>query len=158
MSPVLTQTDHPMSSTHGPSMTSGSPVGGRSGRRRSLRRTMVVLGAVVLTFALGACTGAVREPTNYGKVNDKGEGFYGNLMYGCTGVTPDEDGNYVDEKLSSADYCKCLFTGLSDRVPFSDVRDFEKAQADAAADEEPPIPDEIARVQRDCAKKFPTSS
>lgn len=114
---------------------------------------------VVVLFALvaTACTGAVREPTKYGEVNAKGEGFYGNLMYGCTGVTPDADGNYVDEKLSSSEYCKCLFEGLKDTVPFSDVRDFEKAQADAKEGDEPEVPKNIAAVQDECSKKHPAS-
>lgn len=111
--------------------------------------------AVLFALVATSCTGAVRDPTQYGDANTKGEGFYGNLMYGCTGVLPDTDGNYVDEKLSSSDYCKCLFEGLKDRVPFSDVRDFEEAQADAEPGNEPDVPKGITAVQDDCSKKFP---
>lgn len=171
MSPVFTPIDRPDPVTHVdhesgrvvsanrsshsgyPRPTTDSPM---NLRRRSGGRVLTILGVFLAALLLGACTGAVSEPTSYGSVNNKGEGFYGNLMYGCTGVEPDADGNYVDEKLSSADYCKCLFNGLSDRVPFADARDFDRAQADAEPGKPPTVPDEIARVQKDCAKKYPT--
>lgn len=172
MSPVFAQTDLPSPSTAAAHTNAGAtwntapdratihgPGGGRrGGERRGGQRASTVLATLLLVFLLGACTGGVREPTSYGEANIKGEGFYGNLMYGCTGVEPDADGNYVDEKLSSSEYCRCLFEGLRDRVPFADVRDFEAAQADAEAGKEPAIPDEIARVQKDCAKKHPVSN
>lgn len=157
MPPVSTDTDRPVAAATGVSTT-----GSRSRRAAVTTRrrggTFVALVTILFAVLVTSCTGAVRDPTNYGKVNAKGEGFYGNLMYGCTGVEPDADGNYVDEKLSSADYCKCLFEGLSDRVPFSDVRDFEEAQADAEEGDDVEVPDEIARVQKDCDKKFPADA
>ncbi len=39
--------------------------------------------------------GQARQPDNYGSANTYGDGFYGNFMFGCTGVTP-VDGEYRD--------------------------------------------------------------
>lgn len=107
--------------------------------------------AVLCLIALAGCSGRVQQPRDYGEVNTKGEGYYGNLMYGCTGVQP-KDGKYVNEKLSSSEYCKCLFEGLKESVPFSEAKSFEDAQADAKAGSEPDVPKGIAKVQKECKK------
>src|SRR5690349_9655667 len=94
---------------------------------RSVRTALLL---IIGALALAGCTGAKPEPDSYGDVNTKGEGYYGNFMYGCTGVEP-TDGEYVDVKLESADFCRCVFDGLKEKVPFPDVKKFEEAQADA---------------------------
>lgn len=125
---------------------------GRGMRPLGSPRSLSLLLALIVMVVAG-CGGTVRQPTSYGDVNSKGEGFYGNLMYGCTGVEPDEKGRYVNEKLSSSDYCKCLFEGLKNKVPFDEVRDFEQVQADAKAGTEPEVPKRIAQVREDCSKQ-----
>lgn len=124
-------------------------------------RSSRTLRAVMLAFVAGAvlvtgCSSSMRQPTDYGEVNAEGTGFYGNFMYGCTGVQP-VDGKYKNPELNSESYCKCLFEGLKDKVPFDEVRDFEEKQAAADEGNEPEVPKGIEAVRRDCAKeKQPT--
>ena len=118
-------------------------------RRQPLHQPGIAFGPGEDGITLVACTGGEAEPKDYGEVNTKGEGYYGNFMYGCTGVEP-KDGKYVDVKLESADFCRCVYDGLKEKVPFSDMQEFEKEQADAA-DGEIVIPKNIATVQDECA-------
>ncbi len=111
-----------------------------------------LLVAFVCLLVVVGCSGQARQPSEYGEINSKGEGYFGNLMYGCTGVQP-TDGKYINETLSSADYCECLFTGLKDTVPFAEVKKFEETQADAKAGDEITVPKGIAKVQRECKKE-----
>lgn len=108
--------------------------------------------AVICLLALAGCSGRVAQPRDYGEVNAKGEGYFGNLMYGCTGVQP-TDGKYVNTKLGSAEYCRCLFDGLKESVPFEQAKAFEEAQADAKEGSEPDVPKGIAKVQKECKKQ-----
>ncbi|HTN99684.1 MAG TPA: hypothetical protein VL068_03315 [Microthrixaceae bacterium] len=105
--------------------------------------------AVLCLLALAGCSGRIQQPRDYGEANTKGEGYFGNLMYGCTGVQPTK-GKYINEKLSSAEYCRCLYDGLKESVPFAQAKSFEEAQAAAKAGSEPDVPNGIAKVQKDC--------
>ncbi|MCB1255978.1 MAG: hypothetical protein KDB26_02675 [Microthrixaceae bacterium] len=120
--------------------------------RRQSRSFRLVIGLLGALMVLAGCSSAMRQPTDYGDINAKGEGFYGNFMYGCTGVQP-TDGKYTNAKLGSEDFCKCIFTGLKKTVDFSDVRDFEEAQADADEDNPPTVPKGIEKVRKDCAEE-----
>lgn len=129
-----------------------SPAGVATSPRASSRRGLrgAGLSLLALLVVLAGCSSGMRQPTDYGEINAKGEGFYGNFMYGCTGVEP-TDGKYTGAKLGSEDYCKCVFTGLKKTVDFSDVRAFEEAQAEAKADNPPKVPKGIEKVRKDCA-------
>lgn len=115
---------------------------------RSIRNTVILM---VCATALVGCGGVVRDPTEYGEVNSKGTGYYGNLMYGCTGVQPNDKGVYVDTRLGSADFCKCVFKGLKETVPFPDAKKFDQAQAKEDAGKIT-APSNIAKVQENCGK------
>ena len=113
--------------------------------RRTIRTVILVTACAI---ALSSCGGTVRDPNEYGDVTTDGTGYYGNLMYGCTGVEP-TDGKYVDVKLESVDYCNCIFDGLKETVPFSDAKAFDKKQATEKAGEIV-IPNNIQTVQEKC--------
>jgi len=113
---------------------------------RSIRRMSLL---VVCAVALVGCGGQQRDPSEYGDVNSDGEGYYGNLMYGCTGVEPDDDGKYVNAELENEAFCKCLFNGLKETVPFQDAKKFDEAQAKAEPGELD-VPNNIAKVQQKC--------
>jgi hypothetical protein len=117
---------------------------------RSIRRMSLL---VVCAVALVGCGGQVRDPTEYGEVNSDGEGYYGNLMYGCTGVEPNEDGDYVDwdEDLGNPAFCECLFRGLKEKVPFDDAKKFDEDQAKAEPGELT-VPNGIAAVRENCGE------
>ncbi|MEI7885955.1 MAG: hypothetical protein WCJ04_01060 [Actinomycetes bacterium] len=115
---------------------------------RTTFRTVILVAACAL--ALSSCGGTVREPREYGDVTTDGKGYYGNLMYGCTGVEP-TDGKYVNVKLESVNYCNCIFNGLKETVPFSDAKAFDQYQATAKAGEIK-IPKNIQTVQQKCGK------
>lgn len=125
----------------------------RSSRR--LARTSAL--AVVALFALAGCAPGQSQPTGYGDVNDKGEGYYGNFMFGCTGVEPTE-GKYVDVTLENPDFCRCVFEGLKEKVPFDDVKQFEEAQAEAESGADIEIPANIEAVRKSCADEASTPS
>jgi hypothetical protein len=113
---------------------------------RPIRRISVL---IVCAVALAGCGGVVRDPKEYGDVNSEGEGFYGNLMYGCTGVQPNDDGKYENPTLGSEDFCTCVFKGLKETVSFEDTKKFDEAQAKEDAGEIT-VPDNIAKVQEKC--------
>jgi len=112
-----------------------------------VRRLSVVL---VCAVALVGCGGVERDPTEYGGVNSDGDGYYGNLMYGCTGVEPNDQGKYVDVTLGSAAFCTCVFSGMKETVPWEDARDFDQAQAKETAGDIT-VPGNIAKVQQSCS-------
>jgi hypothetical protein len=118
--------------------------------RRTLRQLLVV--AAVGVAVLGtACGGVQSDPTGYGEVNTRNEGYYGNFMFGCTGVEANADGEYVDWTLENPDFCTCVYEGLVEKVPFSEMQELERAQADA----EPgafTLPRNVDAVRQDCAR------
>ena len=113
---------------------------------KSTFRTLILVAACALVAS--SCGGTVADPKDYGDVNTENKGYYGNLMYGCTGVQA-INGEYSDVTLESVDYCNCIFEGLKETVPFSDARDFDKYQATAKAGEIE-IPKNIQAVQEKC--------
>lgn len=115
---------------------------------RTFRRLTVL---AVCAVALAGCGGQVAAPKNYGEINDEGKDFYGNLMYGCTGVEPNDDGEYVDVELAQPDFCTCLYLGLEETVPFDDTKKFDEAQAEVEDGEEIEVPSNIAKVQSTCS-------
>jgi hypothetical protein len=115
---------------------------------RSVRRLSLL---AVCAIALAGCGGQQADPKDYGEINDQGDGFYGNLMYGCTGVEPNDDGKYTGDTLAPADFCTCLWRGLEETVPFDDTKKFDEAQADAEAGEIE-VPSNIAKVQQRCGE------
>jgi hypothetical protein len=115
---------------------------------RSTFRTVILATACVL--AVSSCGGTVADPKEYGDVNTENKGYYGNLMYGCTGVQA-IDGEYSDVTLGSVEYCNCLFDGLKEKVPFPDAKAFDQYQATAKAGEIT-IPKNIKAVQEDCGQ------
>jgi len=107
--------------------------------------------AVVAAIALAGCSGVQPQPRNYGEVTTDGSGYFGNFMFGCTGVEPDSEGRYVDVELQSEDYCRCVFAGLKEKVPFDEVRQFEEDQAEAEDGNDIEVPRNIRNVMDDCA-------
>jgi hypothetical protein len=78
--------------------------------------------------------------------------YEANLMFGCTGVQPNADGEYEDPTLAPVSYCECLYDGLKEKVPFKDAEEFEKQQAEDEAGEIE-VPKDIQAVYDDCAKE-----
>jgi hypothetical protein len=115
---------------------------------RSIRRMSLL---VVCAVALVGCGGQVRDPDEYGDVNSDGEGYYGNLMYGCTGDEPNDAGEYKDTGLGTPAYCECLFKGLKEKVPFADAKKFDEDQAKAEPGELT-VPKNIASVRTACGE------
>lgn len=109
-----------------------------------------VLGVAVAAIALlAACGGQERQPDGYGSANPDGEGYYGNFMYGCTGVEP-VDGRYLEPVLESQQFCRCVYDGMQETVPFADAAAFEEAQAEAEPGNAIEVPSSIASVQEAC--------
>lgn len=117
---------------------------------RRLARTAAL--AVAALFLMAGCAPGQSQPTGYGEVNDKGDGYYGNFMFGCTGVEP-TDGKYSDVTLENPDFCRCVFDGLKEKVPFDEVKQFEETQAEAADGADIEIPSNIEAVRASCADK-----
>lgn len=114
-------------------------------------RSVAALAAAALLLA-GCAAGQPRDPGEYGAINDRNEGYYGNLMFGCTGVRANEQGEYVEVTLESPDFCTCVFRGMKETVPFPDAKEFDKAQADAEEGETIELPENINRVRTKCAE------
>lgn len=119
--------------------------------RPFIRRLRTAAVPLVALAAIAGCAGVEPAPSEYGDVNDENDGYYGNFMFGCTGVEANEDGEYVDVELEDPAFCTCVFRGLKETVPFSEIDEFEEAQADAA-DGELEIPENIDAVREDCAE------
>lgn len=106
---------------------------------------------VVAAMMLSACGGGQpAAPENYGEPNPDGEGYYGNFMFGCTGVLPDDDGAYLDVTLASEKFCRCVYDGMVETVPFDDAKRFDEAQAEEKPGEIT-VPANIAAVQESCS-------
>jgi hypothetical protein len=124
-------------------------------RLGSLPETPATIRSVLASFAaatalmLTACGGGQpATPDNYGEPNPDGDGYYGNFMYGCTGVLP-TDGAYVDVTLGSEAFCRCVYDGMVETVPFDEAKRFDDAQAESAPGDIT-IPANIAAVQEGC--------
>lgn len=117
----------------------------------STARALIV--TVVASVALVGCYsgGQAAAPKEYGDINTENEGYYGNLMFGCTGVQANADGKYVDVKLESPTFCTCVFRGMKETVPFSEAKEFDEQQADAEEGETIKLPESIDKVRTTCA-------
>jgi hypothetical protein len=122
------------------------PVSGRFSTRAARGLSLLVVAVV----ALSGCAGGQPQPREYGEVNTNNEGYYGNFMLGCTGVEANSDGDYVDVKYESEDYCTCVFNGMKETVTFDVAQEFEEAQADAEEGSDITIPRAIREVMDDC--------
>ncbi len=92
-------------------------------RRPSTR--LLVLPVVVALGLLTAC-GQQTQPTSYG------DDYESNFMFGCkqqVKIPEDAEGG----PQAPEDYCKCVYKGLKDKVPFDDAKKFEDQQADEDA-------------------------
>lgn len=114
-----------------------------------LSRLLVATAAAAISLA--GCSGAQSDPTEYGSINDQNEGYYGNMMFGCTGVEANEDGEYVDETLEKPNFCRCVFRGMKETVPFGEARAFDEDQAAAQDGADISIPRKIDAVRAACA-------
>ena len=114
------------------------------------RVSATVVVAIAASVVLLGCTGQARQPDSYGEPNPDGEGFYGNFMFGCTGVEP-VDGDYQDPVLESQAFCRCVYDGMKETVPFSEAKSFDEAQAEVEPGEELVIPAGIETVRERCA-------
>lgn len=120
--------------------------------RRPSRTARHLIVAAAAALALGACAGGQPpDPDGYGEINTDNEGYYGNFMFGCTGVQANDDGEYVDVKLEQPDFCTCVYRGMSETVPFEDAKAFDEAQADAPEGETIELPENIDKVRVACA-------
>lgn len=115
-------------------------------------RSLAVLS--VAAVALVGCTGFESNPTEYGEVNTDNDGYYGNFMFGCTGVEANEDGEYVDVVLEDPEFCTCVFERLKETVPFSEMQQLEEAQAEAEPGEVE-LPEDVDAARRECAGDSP---
>ena len=114
------------------------------------RSTPPILIAIAIgALALAGCGGQQRQPDSYGSANPDGDGFYGNFMFGCTGVTP-VDGEYRDTSLESQPFCRCVYDGMKETVPFAEAKEFDEAQATAEPGTEISVPPNIAAIQQRC--------
>lgn len=116
---------------------------------RAHTTSTILVVIVVAALTLVGCTGQARQPDNYGSANPDGDGFYGNFMFGCTGVTP-IDGEYPDPTLESQTFCRCVYDGMKETVPFAEAKAFDEAQAAAEPGTEIAVPDNIAAIQERC--------
>ena len=114
------------------------------------RTTPTILVTIIIAaLALAGCTGQAQQPDNYGSANTDGEGFYGNFMFGCTGVTP-VDGEYQDTTLESQPFCRCVYDGMKETVPFAEAKAFDEAQAAAEPGTDITVPPNIESIQERC--------
>jgi len=118
--------------------------------RSSVRPLRAVVVLVVALLAVTGCVGLEPNPGNYGEVNPNNDGYYGTFMFGCTGVEANEDGEYVDWTLENPEFCTCVFEGLSERVPFSEMQALEEAQAEAEPGEFT-LPRNVDSVRQSCS-------
>ena len=113
-------------------------------------RGMILL--AVAAIALSGCAGGQPQPTEYGDANTENDGYFGNFMLGCTGIEA-EGGEYDPEKIEfeSEEYCRCVFAGMKETVPFAEAKAFEAAQAEAESGDDITVPKNIQAVMDDCA-------
>ncbi len=113
-------------------------------------RGMILL--AVAAIALAGCSGGQPQPREYGEVNTENDGYFGNFMLGCTG-TEAEGGEYPADKIEfeSEDFCRCVFAGMKETVPFAEAQAFDEAQAEAEDGSDIEIPKNIQTVMDDCA-------
>lgn len=123
------------------------------------RLVLVVLAVVLGGVGLSSCTGGQALIRDYGNptATDKKD-YYDDFMFGCTGVEPVKGTNrYLDPVLASSDYCNCVYKGLKARVPFSEAKAFEEAQAKATKQPDGTyditIPKNIQVVMASCDSK-----
>jgi hypothetical protein len=119
--------------------------------RPAPRPVRLLIVGLVASVALVGCTGQQADPGEYGDVNTENDGYYGNFMFGCTGVEANDDGEYVDVKLENPDFCTCVFEQMMQTVPFADAKAFDEAQADAEEGTEITIPSNIDSARESCA-------
>jgi hypothetical protein len=121
--------------------------------RRPSHTVRNVIVVALAAMALASCAGGQPpDPDNYGEINTDNEGYYGNLMFGCTGVQANDDGKYVDVKLESPDYCTCVYRGMKETVPFPEAKEFDEQQAEAEEGETIELPDSIDKVRSSCGE------
>lgn len=109
---------------------------------RSLRSMLPALVLVVLVAA--SCTGQ-RQVEVYSDQYEK------NFMFGChTQQSIPEDS--AGGPQSSDDYCKCVYKGLEEKVPESQVKEFEEQQAEQDPGEIK-VPKPIQSVFDSCDKE-----
>jgi len=133
--------------------------------RRPAQIVATVLVLLLGGLALSACTGGEAAVRNYGDpANQSGKDYYDNFMFGCTNVEPNPPGatpvkstsDYVppQDGFEGFDYCKCVYAGLEAKVPFSDVKAFEEAQAKATKNADGTyditVPKNIQTVMKGC--------
>ncbi|CAN5447555.1 hypothetical protein BH10ACT3_BH10ACT3_13500 [soil metagenome] len=115
------------------------------------RAAMKTAFVAIIAIVAGACGGGQEAPPDdYGEPNSDGKGYYGNFMYGCTGVQP-VDGKYPNPKLGTQQFCRCVYDGLTETVPFDQAKAFDEAQAKARPGEIS-VPANINRVQEKCGE------
>lgn len=120
---------------------------------RAVRATCLV---AVAAMSLVGCTGAQQQPREYGEVTEDGTGYFGNFMYGCTGVEePNGEGIYEDPTLASDEFCRCVFAGMKETVPFDDAKQFEEDQAETPEGETIEVPRAIQAVMDSCRAEQP---
>ncbi|MEZ5219838.1 MAG: hypothetical protein R2715_25405 [Ilumatobacteraceae bacterium] len=112
----------------------------------------VFVALVIGVLGLASCGGQASQPDNYGSANPDGDGFYGNFMFGCTGVTP-VDGEYRDTTLESQPFCRCVYDGMKETVPFAEAKAFDEAQAAAEQETDISVPSNIAAIQQRCGNE-----
>lgn len=113
-------------------------------------RGMILI--AVAAIALAGCAGGQPQPKEYGEANTENDGYFGNFMLGCTG-TEAVGGKYDPDKIEfeSEDYCRCVFAGMKETVPFAEAKAFEEAQAETEDGADITVPKNIRTVMDDCA-------
>jgi hypothetical protein len=112
---------------------------------RSLRLRLAALGAALLVVPM-AC-GVNPQPTDYG------DDYENNFMLGCTGRF--QDGDNEGDRSSDAkvfapeDVCQCIYDGLVEKVPFTEAKEFEEAQAEQEAGDIE-VPENIQKIIDEC--------
>lgn len=101
----------------------------------------ILLGAVVASLIVfaSAC-GQQLQPTSYDATYEK------NFAFGCSEQSKDEGGPQA-----SQDYCRCVYKGLVEKVPFDDAKAFEEQQAKEDAGDIA-VPKPIQKVIDSCTK------
>ena len=117
----------------------------------------LIIAVVASTAVLGCTGGQPPDPSSYGDINTDNDGYYGNLMFGCTGVQANDDGDYDTsslpeaDRLETPDFCTCVFRGMKETVPFADAEAFDQQQADTPEGETIELPANINKVRTTCA-------